>query len=90
MSDLQSKACKMTGASPFETFVPGTARTPLQARSIWAIYPKAAVQQAEAALADAAVSTRGSEAQVAAVRNANDRRPCVLMLRKGLANYAEG
>ncbi|MFV1491508.1 hypothetical protein VWX97_04775, partial [Phaeobacter sp. JH18-32] len=54
-----------TPGSPKETFALSAARTSLQARSIWAIFPKAAIQQPAVALADAVVSTRGTFAQEA-------------------------
>lgn len=60
MLQLQSAA-----ASPFATFVTGAARTPLQARNSGAAFLKAAIQQAVAALADAAIRISGREAQIA-------------------------
>ncbi|AXT42935.1 hypothetical protein D1821_11325 [Phaeobacter inhibens] len=55
----------MTPGSPFTTFAPSAARTSLQARSIWAIFSKAAIQQPAAALADAAGCTGVTKAQEA-------------------------
>ena len=49
--------------SPNVALVSGELTAPLRERCIWGIFPKAATQQVVAALADAAVSTRGSEAQ---------------------------
>lgn len=47
-------------SSPITTFMRGAAKFRLHARRV---FPKAAIQQAAAPLADAAASTRGREAQ---------------------------